>query len=83
MANASFVKSIGDNTSINAESVGISQSSGGPVSGYPGTTGTGAGKVPSKGPVTDVAPAASVVKGTAKARQGDGDIPAPSKTARK
>ena len=42
-------KSIGGSDgsgSINAESVGLSQATGGPVGGYSGTTGHGAGAVP-------------------------------------
>jgi hypothetical protein len=79
MANASFGKSIGDSTSLNCESVGLSQSVGGPVSGYPQTKGAGTGKVPSKGGVDNVAPAAGT-KPVARKRDDD-DIPRPSKTA--
>lgn len=47
---ASFSKSIGGSYGsgpINAESVGLGQASGGPVGGYSGTNGKGAGAVPS------------------------------------
>jgi hypothetical protein len=88
MANSNFTKSIGGSYGsgpINAQSIGISQSSGGPVAGYNMSQkpdGVNVSPVANDGgnAVTGVAPKSSGGKNTTHAR-GDGKpMPKPSKT---